>query len=76
MTSWLMACGIARAYPAFARYAQEQAEMCAELMRLSGATRQEIQHHVSHSVYSLRDLLNTYKATGLWACCVRREGDV
>ena len=64
--------GIAKVLPRYARHFQEQAEMCSELMRLSGATREEIQHHVSHSVYSLRDLLSMYKATGIWACC--RDG--
>lgn len=53
----------------FARWAQEQAIMAYELMQLSGATKEDIQHHAAHSVYNLRDLLSIYKATGRWACC-------
>jgi len=52
----------------FAQYAQRQAEIAAELMRLSGTSREEIQHHVTHSLYSLRDLLDYYKAAGHWPC--------
>ena len=69
------AASIARVAPKLARYAQHQAEMCVELMRLSGATREEIQRHVSHSVYSLSDLLNHYKTLGRWACCREGQGE-
>lgn len=58
----------------FARMAQDQAELCGKLMRMSGATREEVREHVSHSVYSLQDLVAYYQAFARWPCCGVRGG--